>query len=231
VIKNYRICVDGQYYTGEKECSLDTWTSSPWSANAFQTKRVDRNILTFEPKENNNFKVITGIINLIGEIKKIIQFISMTGLLAGNEITIETEPYKIPLELNIDYYLGLESELSRQKAICDEMKNQLDIATDLGQKRFEELEKARKENNDLSHDKESLMAYYMGNSDMKLVVADLLERRETHALRAQLAEAQAEVDRLTVQLEEAGKALSGLGYTPSADDSGSYDSLIPDKYL
>jgi hypothetical protein len=51
------------------------------------------------------------------------------------------------------------------------------------------------------------------------------------ALRAQLAEAQAEVDRLTVQLEEAGKALSGLGYTPSADDSGSYDSLIPDKYL
>lgn len=55
---------------------------------------------------------------------------------------------------------------------------------------------------------------------------DIVSKRD-----AQLAEAQAEVDRLTVQLEEAGKALSGLGYTPSADDSGSYDSLIPDKYL
>lgn len=44
------------------------------------------------------------------------------------------------------------------------------------------------------------------------------------ALRAQLADAQAEIKRLQ-------EALTGLGYTPSADDSGSYDSLIPDEYL
>jgi hypothetical protein len=144
MIKNYRICVDGQYYTGEKEVSYNAWTSSPWSGNSFQTKRVDRNILTFEPKENNNFKVITGTTNLIGEIKKIILFISMTGLLSGNEITIEAEPFKIPAELNIDYYLGLESELSRQKQICTNIKKQLDIATDLGQKRFERIKELQK---------------------------------------------------------------------------------------
>ena len=181
MIKNYRIRVDGMYYTGEKECSLDTWTSSPWSGNAFQTKRVDRNVLTFEPAENNNFKVITGTVNLLGEIKKIIQFVSMTGLMAGDELVIEAEPFKVPLELNLDYYLGLESELSRQKQICVDMKNQLDIATDLGQKRFDELELARKEIKELAYDKESLMAYYMGNSNMRLVVADLLETRAIHA--------------------------------------------------
>ena len=38
------------------------------------------------------------------------------------------------------------------------------------------------------------------------------------ALRSQLAEKDAEVARLKLQLEEAGKALSGLGYTPSSDE-------------
>ena len=41
----------------------------------------------------------------------------------------------------------------------------------------------------------------------------------------------AEIEQLKAALSEAGKALKGLGYTPSADDSESYDSLIPDKYL
>jgi hypothetical protein len=156
MIKNYRICVDGQFYTGEKEFSIDTFTSGAWSNNSFQTKRIDRNVLTFELKENNNFKVITGTTNLIGEIKKIIQFISMTGLLAGNEIIIEAEPYKIPLELNLDYFLGLESDLSHQKEVCAEMKKQLDIATDLGQKRFEELEKLKEQCNQEYEDKNAL---------------------------------------------------------------------------
>jgi hypothetical protein len=156
MIRNYRISVDGQFYTGESECFINTYTNAAWSNNSFQTKRVQRNVLTFELKENNNFKVITGTTNLIGEIKKIIQFISMTGLLAGNEITIEAEPYKIPLELNIDYFLGLESELSRQKEICAEMKKQLDIATDLGQKRFERIEELKKECNQEYKDKNAL---------------------------------------------------------------------------
>ena len=41
----------------------------------------------------------------------------------------------------------------------------------------------------------------------------------------------AEIKRLEAQLAEAGAALAGLGYTSSADDSDSYDSLIPDEYL
>lgn len=76
-----------------------------------------------------------------------------------------------------------------------------------------------------------MMAVRMDNGDADEAKKMWNTRPIEDALRAQLAEAQAEVDRLTVQLEEAGKALSGLGYTPSADDSGSYDSLIPDKYL
>lgn len=157
MIKNYRVCVDGQFYTGEKECSINSWTNAAWSINSFQTKRIDRNVLTFEPKENNNFKVISGTINLIGEIKKIIQFISATGLLAGNEIMIEAEPYKIPLELNMDYFLGLESELSKQKALCSEMKKQLDIATDLGQKRFERIQELIEESNILFNERNFLL--------------------------------------------------------------------------
>ena len=162
MIKNYRISVDGQFYAGEKECELNTWRVDPWSNNSFHTKNQKRNILVFEPRENNNFKIITGVVNLIGEIRKIIEFINYTGLMQGNEIIIEAEPYKVPLELNIDYYLSLESELSKQKQINQEMKKQLDIATDLGQKRFEKLTKIEKENKELCHDKENLMSAYLG---------------------------------------------------------------------
>jgi len=162
-IKNYRVSVDDQFYTGEKECELNTWTSDPWSDFSFQTKSQKRNVLTFESKENNNFKTITGVINLMSEIKKIIQFISYTGLMAGNEIVIEAEPYKVPLELNIDYYLGLESELSKQKAINKELKTQLDIATDLGQKRFKRIEELINLNNQTYMDKNALAAALLGS--------------------------------------------------------------------
>jgi len=176
MIKNYRISVDGQFYAGEKECELNTWRVDPWSNNSFHTKNQKRNILVFEPRENNNFKIITGVVNLIGEIRKIIEFINYTGLMQGNEIIIEAEPYKVPLELNIDYYLSLESELSKQKQINQEMKKQLDIATDLGQKRFEKLTKIEKENKELCHDKENLMSAYLGNENMRLIIIDLLSR-------------------------------------------------------
>lgn len=176
MIKNYRISVDGQFYAGEKECELNTWRVDPWSNNSFHTKNQKRNILVFEPRENNNFKIITGVVNLIGEIRKIIEFINYTGLMQGNEIIIEAEPYKVPLELNIDYYLSLESELSKQKQINQEMKKQLDIATDLGQKRFEKLTKIEKENKELRHDKEILMSAYLGNENMRLIIIDLLSR-------------------------------------------------------
>lgn len=176
MIRNYRISVDGQFYTGEKEVELNTWKSDPWSNNSFQTKMQHRNVLTFEPKENNHFKTITGRICLLGEIKRIIEFISYTGLMAGDEIIIEAEPYKVPIELNIDYFLSLESELSKQKAINQEMKSQLDIATDLGQKRFEKIVELEAENKELAYDKMNLMQYYLGNDNLRLVIISLLAK-------------------------------------------------------
>ena len=197
MIKNYRISVDGQFYTGEKEVELNTWKVDPWSKDSFHTKSQNRNVLTFEPKENNDFKTITGRICLLGEIKKIIEFISYTELMAGDEIIIEAEPYKVPLELNIDYFLDLESELSKQKTINEEIKKQLDIATDLGQKRFESIGELTKqcnqefkdknaladriielerENKELWHDKETLINYEMGNKDLRLCVINLCEK-------------------------------------------------------
>ena len=142
MIKNYRISVDEQFYTGESDMTIDTFINDPWSSNSFHTQRQNRTVLKFEPKENNNFKTIVGTQNLLGEIKRVIEFINYTDLMVGNEIVIEAEPYKIPPEIN------LESELSKQKSINAEMKNQLDIATDLGEKRFQEIQK-------LSHAKEA----------------------------------------------------------------------------
>lgn len=176
MIKNYRISVDGQFYTGEKEIELNAWHVDPWSKDTFQTKSQNRNVLTFEPKENNNFKTITGRICLLGEIKKIIEFISYTELMAGDEIIIEAEPYKVPLELNIDHFLGLESELSKQKAINQEMKIQLGVATDLGQKRFEKIGELEMENKELAYDKMNLMQYYLGNNNLRLVIISLLTK-------------------------------------------------------
>jgi len=177
MIRNYRISVDGHFYTGEKEVELNTWKSDPWSNNSFQTKMQHRNVLTFEPKENNNFKVITGVINLLGEIKKVIQFVEATKLLSGSMVQIEAEPYTIPLVFDLDYFLGIESELSKQRAINLEMKSQLDIATDLGQERFERIQELIKENNELFHDKETLINYQLGNENLKLCVINLCEKQ------------------------------------------------------
>jgi DNA repair exonuclease SbcCD ATPase subunit len=58
------------------------------------------------------------------------------------------------------------------------------------------------------------------------VFNDTLANNEEYcaSMSQALLRAQAEIKRLQ-------EALTGLGYTPSADDSGSYDSLIPDEYL
>lgn len=176
MIRNYRISVDGQFYTGEKEVEINTWKSDPWSNNSFQTKMQHRNMLTFEPKENNNFKVITGVINLLGEIKKVIQFVESTKLLSGSMIQIEAEPYTIPLVFDLDYFLGVESELSKQKVINAEMKNQLDIVTDLGQKRFEKITQLELENKELAYDKMNLMKYALDVPSLRLVVISLLSK-------------------------------------------------------
>lgn len=132
--------------------------------------------LWFEPKEHNRFKVICGVTNLIGEIKRVIQFVEATKLLSGSMIQIEAEPYTIPLVFDLDYFLGIESELSKQKAINTEMKKQLDIATDLGQKRFEKITQLELENKELAYDKMNLMQYAAGVQSLRLVVIDLLSK-------------------------------------------------------
>ncbi len=154
MIKKYRILVDGQYYTGEKEIEFNTWHVDPWSKSSFQTKRQTRNILTFEPKANNNFKTVVGTINLLGEVKRIIEFCNYTELMAGNKIVIETEPYYLSKTIAIDDWTTrpiedalnkriaeLEAENNRLAELLHNEKSQLEIATDLGNKRWTALNK------------------------------------------------------------------------------------------
>lgn len=91
MINNYRIIVDDQFYTGETEVELNTWTVDPHSQLSFQTNRQNRNVLTFDPTKQN-FKIIVGYTNLMSEIKKILEFIRNTELMAGNRIVIENLP-------------------------------------------------------------------------------------------------------------------------------------------
>ena len=125
MIKNYRIIVDGLYYTGEEEAELNTHTSDCWSNNSFQTKKQMRNVLTFAPTKFDHFKVISGFTNLISTLQKIIDFIRNTELMAGDEIVIQSEPYTV---LDSDY----------EQTIA-ELKKQLDIEIDLADKRWKAL--------------------------------------------------------------------------------------------
>lgn len=109
-VKNFRIIVDNQFYNGETECELNTWHSDPHSNFTFQTQKVTRNVLTFDPTRKN-FKLITGYINLIGELKKIIEFIRNTDLMAGKTIVIEAEPFFIPITINLEKILSNNDEL------------------------------------------------------------------------------------------------------------------------
>jgi len=142
MIKNYRIIVDGLYYTGEAEAELNTHTTDCWSNNSFQTKKQMRNVLAFAPTKFGYFKVISGFTNLISSLQKIIDFIRNTELMAGDEIVIQSEPYTV---LDSDY-----------EQTINELKQQLDIATDLGQKRFEELLTLRREKELLIENSERL---------------------------------------------------------------------------
>jgi len=132
MIKKYRILVDGQYYFGESEISINVHTSDAWSNNSFQTTRVNKSTLCFSSKD---FLVIEGYTNLLSHLKKVINFIRDENLMAGNKIEIESEPFAIPLELDLDKILAREDEL---EILNSQLKQQLNIATDLGQKRFEE---------------------------------------------------------------------------------------------
>jgi hypothetical protein len=132
MIKKYRILVDGQYYFGESEISKNVHTSDTWSNNSFQTRRVETSTLLFSSEV---FLVIEGYTNLLSHLKKVINFIRYENLMAGNKIVIESEPFVIPLELDLEKILAREDEL---EILNSQLRQQLNIATDLGQKRFEE---------------------------------------------------------------------------------------------
>ena len=147
MIKKYRILVDGQYYTGEKEIEFNTWHVDPWSKSSFQTKRQARNILTFEPKANNNFKTVVGTINLLGEVKRIIEFCNYTELMAGNKIVIETEPYEVefytPRIFISDAYQSLEAmtqERDEWKARAERAEQMVERLIEVGEAIIDDAE-------------------------------------------------------------------------------------------
>lgn len=134
-MSNFRIIVGDKYYMGETGEISDKF-HDPWSTNSFHTSRVQRSILGFSD-DPLDAKFIQDRTTLIGEARRIIEYLLYTDI-GWRDIKIEGEPFAIPLKLNIDYFLDLESDASKMKAINTEMKKQLDISTDLGQKRFEE---------------------------------------------------------------------------------------------
>lgn len=123
MLNRYRIIVDDQYYCGEGEVVRNSYRFEPWSQNSFHTFSTPKTVLKFEVVSRNNFKVIEGYTNLLSEIKRILDFIKYEGLMVGNKIVIEAEPFVIPLELNINYYLDLEVENSKLRAEIESIRS------------------------------------------------------------------------------------------------------------
>lgn len=141
-LPKFRIVVDGMYYCGELENETYTF-GDPFSQNSFHTTPGRKSTLEFS-ENSEKAKLIEGRNNLVSHVRKILDFI-LCGSKLPKEIKIEREPFDIPLNLNVDYFLGLESDLSKQKVVNQEMKKQLDIATDLGEERFKKIQEQEKE--------------------------------------------------------------------------------------
>ena len=113
VLPLFRIVVDGMYYCGELVSNTYTF-NDPFSSNSFHTAPGRKTSLEFS-ENSEKAKLIEGRNNLASHVKKVIDFV-LCGSSLPREIKIEREPFVIPLSLNIDYYLGLESENSKLKA-------------------------------------------------------------------------------------------------------------------
>ena len=112
-LPRFRIVVDGMFYCGELVNKTYTF-NDPFSSNSFHTAPGGKTTLEFS--ENYKLaKLIEGRNNLASHIKRVIDFV-LCGDKLPKEIKIEREPFVIPLELNIDYFLDIEVKNSRLKA-------------------------------------------------------------------------------------------------------------------
>jgi len=114
----FRIVVDGMYYCGELVSNTYTF-NDPFSPNSFHTAPGGKTTLEFS-EDAEKAKFIEGRNNLASHVKRVIDFVTCAAEMP-KEIKIERTPFPIPLTLNVDYFLDIESENSRLKAKIAEL--------------------------------------------------------------------------------------------------------------
>lgn len=118
------------------------------------------------------------------------------------------------------------AEIAELTATCTECKEPVWCTTKAEVARLkEQLAEAQAENASLRSMMKSEAFEGLSTKQLIFIIHSMQDERGAKCL-----EYEAVIEKLNEQLSLAGQALTGLGYTPSADDSGSYDSLIPDKY-
>ena len=116
----FRIVVDGMYYCGELVSNTYTF-NDPFSSNSFHTAPGGKTTLEFS-ENHEKAKLIEGRKNLASHVKRVIEFVTCASDMP-KEIKIERSPFPIPLTLNIDYFLDIESENTKLKAKIAELTN------------------------------------------------------------------------------------------------------------
>lgn len=119
-LPRFRIVVDAMYYCGELENETYAF-NDPFSSNSFHTAPGRKATLEFS-EDSKRAKLIEGRNNLASYIKKVIDFV-MCGNVLPKEIKIEREPFTIPMELNVNYFLDAESENTQLKVLLKEWQN------------------------------------------------------------------------------------------------------------
>lgn len=114
----FRILVDGMYYCGELVNNTYTF-NDPFSSNSFHTAPGGKTALEFS-ENHEKAKLIEGRNNLASHVKRVIDFV-LCGDKLPKEIKIESSPFVIPLTLNVDYFLDIESENTILKAKIAEL--------------------------------------------------------------------------------------------------------------
>jgi hypothetical protein len=117
----FRIVVDGMYYCGELVSNAYTF-NDPFSSNSFHTAPGGKTTLEFS-ENHEKAKLIEGRNNLASHVKRVIEFVTCASDMP-KEIKIERSPFPIPLTMNIDYFLDIESENTKLKAKIAELTNE-----------------------------------------------------------------------------------------------------------
>ena len=123
----FRIVVDGMYYCGELASNTYTF-NDPFSSNSFHTAPGGKTTLEFS-ENHEKAKLIEGRNNLASHVKRVIEFVTCASDMP-KEIKIERSPFPIPLTMNIDYFLDIESENTKLKAENAKLKAEIEQRAD-----------------------------------------------------------------------------------------------------